>query len=88
MSGCKVMPLTRKIYCVYNAADEELNYEDAQRGGFPANKVTPVGDMLNPVERSMSQRVTKSPRLAITPEETRITMVFVSSGSIKSSRYE
>lgn len=39
-----------KIYCVYNAANEELIHEHARRGGFPANKVTPVGGMLNPAK--------------------------------------
>lgn len=39
-----------KIYCVYNAANEELIHEHARRGGFPANKVSPVGGMLNPTK--------------------------------------
>ena len=37
-----------KIYCVYNAASEALIREHAERGGFPANKITPVGGVLNP----------------------------------------
>ena len=37
-----------KIYCVYNASSEELIREHAQRGGFPANKITAVGGILNP----------------------------------------
>ena len=39
-----------KIYCVYNAANEELIHEHARRGGFPANKVSPVGGMLDPAK--------------------------------------
>jgi hypothetical protein len=39
-----------KIYCVYNATNEELIHEHARRGGFPANKVTPVGGMLSPAK--------------------------------------
>ena len=37
-----------KIYCVYNASSEDLIREHAERGGFPANKISPVGGMLNP----------------------------------------
>ena len=41
-----------KIYCVYNAASEALIREHAERGGFPANKITPVGGVLNPAKGS------------------------------------
>ncbi len=37
-----------KIYCVYNAPREALIREDAQRSGFPANRITPVGAILDP----------------------------------------
>ena len=37
-----------KIYCVYNASSEDLIREHAERGGFPANKISPVGGMLDP----------------------------------------
>ena len=37
-----------KIYCVYNASSEDVIREHAERGGFPANKISPVGGMLNP----------------------------------------
>ncbi len=36
------------IYCVYNASSAELVKEHADRGGFPANKITKVGGVLNP----------------------------------------
>lgn len=38
-----------KIYCVYIAANEKLVYEHAQKGGFPANLVTEVANIIDPV---------------------------------------
>ena len=37
-----------KIYCVYNAASEELVREHARRGGFPANSVARVMTIIDP----------------------------------------
>lgn len=37
-----------KIYCIYNAANEELVREHARRGGFPANSVSRVMSMIDP----------------------------------------
>lgn len=37
-----------KIYCIYNAANEELVREHARRGGFPANSVSRVMAMIDP----------------------------------------
>ena len=37
-----------KIYCVYNAASEELVREHARRGGFPANSVARVMTVIDP----------------------------------------
>jgi hypothetical protein len=37
-----------KIYCVYTATDEELVREHARRGGFPANSVTRVSNVIDP----------------------------------------
>jgi hypothetical protein len=37
-----------KIYCVYNAANEELIREHARRGGFPADRVSRVVRMIDP----------------------------------------
>lgn len=37
-----------KIYCIYNAANEELVREHARRGGFPANSVSKVMSMIDP----------------------------------------
>lgn len=38
-----------KTFCVYLADNEELIHEHAKRSGFPANKVTEVKWMLDPV---------------------------------------
>jgi len=37
-----------KIYCVYRAPSEELIREHAQRGGFPANKISQVRTTIDP----------------------------------------
>ena len=37
-----------KIYCVYNAANEELVREHARQGGFPANAVNRVEAIIDP----------------------------------------
>lgn len=40
---------TDKIYCVYNAANKELVLEHAKQGGFPANSVSEVSTIIDPV---------------------------------------
>jgi hypothetical protein len=37
-----------KIYCVYLAPDEATVREHAQKGGFPANRVSQVRTMIDP----------------------------------------
>ena len=37
-----------KIYCVYVAPDEDILYEHARCGGFPANKVSKVSTTIDP----------------------------------------
>lgn len=37
-----------KIYCIYIAPDEQLVREHAQRGGFPANRVSEVVTIIDP----------------------------------------
>lgn len=37
-----------KIYCVYNAANEDLVREHARRGGFPADSVARVVTTIDP----------------------------------------
>ncbi len=37
-----------KIYCIYKAENEELIREHARKGGFPANKITEVANIISP----------------------------------------
>jgi hypothetical protein len=37
-----------KIYCVYLAPDEATVREHAQRGGFPANRISAVRRLIDP----------------------------------------
>lgn len=37
-----------KIYCVYNAPNEEMVREHAQKGGFPANSINKVSAIIDP----------------------------------------
>jgi hypothetical protein len=37
-----------KIYCVYRAPSEDMIREHAQRGGFPANKISQVRSTISP----------------------------------------
>ena len=37
-----------KLYCVYIAPNEELIREHAQQGGFPANRVSQVREVIDP----------------------------------------
>ncbi|KQV88673.1 hypothetical protein ASD15_26700 [Massilia sp. Root351] len=37
-----------KIYCIYNAPNEEMVREHAKRGGFPANSVAQVREIIDP----------------------------------------
>lgn len=37
-----------KIYCVYRAPNEDVIREHAQRGGFPANKISKVATVIDP----------------------------------------
>jgi hypothetical protein len=38
-----------KIYCIYNASDEETVRIHAQKGGFPANVVARVRSVIDPI---------------------------------------
>lgn len=42
-----------KIYCVYIAPNEELVREHARQGGFPANRVSEVKQMIDPTTAEM-----------------------------------
>ena len=37
-----------KIYCVYIASDEEMVREHAKQGGFPANRVSEIKQVIDP----------------------------------------
>ena len=37
-----------KIYCIYNAPNEEMVREHAKQGGFPANSVSKVSVIIDP----------------------------------------
>ncbi len=37
-----------KIYCVYIAPNEEMVREHAQKGGFPANRISEVISVIDP----------------------------------------
>lgn len=38
-----------KIYCVYVAPNKEMVLEHAQKGGFPANSISEVHNIIDPV---------------------------------------
>lgn len=37
-----------KIYCVYNAPNEDMIREHASKGGFPANSINRVNSIIDP----------------------------------------
>ena len=37
-----------KIYCIYNAPNEDMVREHAKQGGFPANSVSKVATIIDP----------------------------------------
>jgi hypothetical protein len=37
-----------KIYCVYDAPNEEMVREHAKQGGFPANSINRVANVISP----------------------------------------
>ncbi len=37
-----------KIFCIYNAPNEELIRDHAKQGGFPANSVSKVAAIIDP----------------------------------------
>ena len=38
-----------KIYCVYLAPDEETIRRHAEQGGFPANRISQVRSVIDPI---------------------------------------
>ena len=45
---------TDKIYCVYNAPNEEMVREHARQGGFPANSVAEVSAVISPTTAELA----------------------------------
>jgi len=45
---------TDKIYCVYNAPNEEMVREHARQGGFPANSISQVSAVISPATAEMA----------------------------------
>lgn len=37
-----------KVYCIYNAPNEEMVREHAKQGGFPANSISQVTTIIDP----------------------------------------
>jgi hypothetical protein len=37
-----------KVYCVYLAPDEEMIRKHAEQGGFPANRISEVRNVISP----------------------------------------
>ena len=37
-----------KIYCIYRAPNEQIIRDHAERGGFPANKISQVRNTIDP----------------------------------------
>ena len=37
-----------KVYCIYIAPDENAVREHAQRGGFPANRISQIRSAIDP----------------------------------------
>jgi hypothetical protein len=42
-----------KIYCIYIAPDEQTIREHAERGGFPANRISEVANVIDPTTAEM-----------------------------------
>ena len=38
-----------KLYCIYNAKDADIVREHARRGGFPADSVSEVAAVIDPI---------------------------------------
>lgn len=37
-----------KVYCIYIAPDEQMVREHAKQGGFPANRVSQIKEVIDP----------------------------------------
>ena len=48
---------TDKVFCVYNAPNEEMLREHARKGGFPANSINKVAAIIDPTTAEDKQPV-------------------------------
>lgn len=46
-----------KIYCIYNAPNKELIKEHADMGGFPANRIEEIRNLISPVTAEVVEEV-------------------------------
>jgi hypothetical protein len=44
-----------KVYCIYIAPDEKAVLEHAKRGGFPANRVSEVRNVIDPTTAELAK---------------------------------
>jgi hypothetical protein len=44
-----------KVYCVYLAPNEEIIRKHAQQGGFPANKISEVKEVIDPTTAEVAR---------------------------------
>jgi hypothetical protein len=44
-----------KVYCVYLAPNEEMIRKHAQQGGFPANKISQVREVIDPTTAEVAR---------------------------------
>lgn len=48
---------TDKVFCIYNAPNEQMLLEHAQRGGFPANSISKIATVIDPTTAEEKQAV-------------------------------
>jgi hypothetical protein len=46
-----------KIYCIYNSPNKELIKAHADMGGFPANRIEEIRNMISPVTAEKKEKV-------------------------------
>lgn len=46
-----------KIYCIYNAPNKEIIKEHADMGGFPANRIEEIRNLISPVTAEVIEEV-------------------------------
>lgn len=46
-----------KIYCIYTAPNKQMILEHANRGGFPANRIEEIKNVISPVTAEQGELV-------------------------------